>query len=125
MSRYPGSIRYFAVLLALLYVLASGHLLCAHFHCSHSVSLNEHDCACKHSHQEPEEHCDHECSIDAQLAIRVPCNVGESVSLLKYFSADFVSTDCPVERIIYRDTFTICSSALSLRLHLLYGVLLI
>jgi hypothetical protein len=131
MKRDLAFIRYFAILLAVLYVLADGHLLCEHFHCVHSDSHSEHDCGRDCSQPMPEEHddpCNHECNNGERPVVLVQRNVEESVDLLKNLSVGFTfvcSMEVPAENVGFRDVVTACPSASSLRLHLLYRSLLI
>jgi hypothetical protein len=110
MSRYLDSIRYFAVLLAVLFALTDGDLHGVHLYYPHCTQQSE------HGDYDDEEH-----------AVFVQRSVVETVSLSKNVSAVFVSfvSVVPVDMNGYRDNVTVSPSALSLRLHLLYRSLLI
>ena len=107
MSRYSDFIRYFAVLLAVMYALTDGYLDGAHLYCSHCTQESEHE------NNDDEEH-----------AVLVQRSVVETVCLSQNVSTVFVSV-VPVDMNGYRDNVTVSPSALSLRLYLLYSLLLI
>ena len=138
MNRSPDFIRYFVVFLIIQYILSDGHLLCAHFHCSHTAPHGGRNCGNDHSCRQspkdmretcvPCEPCDHECNGSVKHAFRVQRNVDESVNLLQNLSTDCVIAlpyEVLSDRCGYRDAITDYPSALSVRLHLLYRSLLI
>lgn len=112
MACYPHYIRYFIVLVAILYALTDGSLCCAHFQCPHSA---------------PSDPYDPVYNDDDQPAVRSQHDVDESVNLLRNLSADFcsVTVEVPLEMVGFCNTTTVCFSAFSLRLHLFYRLLLI
>ena len=140
MDRYPDCIKYLVLLLVLLHTLVSGHLFC----CAHAHSLPQISCAekpCDHSHcQPPKDHPPTCCCQDDSCDHPDPCNGNEPLVLLTVRSIDDIAKwhSVPFSALVstvpvvyqpvlvgFRDTIAIHPSALSLRLHLFYGVLLI
>ena len=140
MNHYPDFVKYLVLSLILLHTSAGGHLFC----CAHAHSLPLIPCAdesCDHSlHQPPNDHppacccqddsCDHQnlCNENEQLVVLALRNADEVAKNLSVPPSVFVSTVPVVYQpflIGFRDTVAGNPSALPLRLHLLYGVLLI
>ena len=136
MSRYTDFVRYFVVCLVAMFALADGHLFCALCHSTCTADSIEHDCG--HSQCPiPEglpvyccsDHCDeHPCNTDEFSALIVPRKSNESASppaVSPIIFASDIFAETPAKLPGVRDAEMCCSSALSLRLHLLYGVLVI
>ena len=137
MDCYPTSIRYLAVCLVMLYALTGGHFLCALCHFSHSAELTKHDCS--HSQCQPPEvppptpccsdNCEgHPCDTGELPDVILQRTNDESVNPFLVSSVVFdsdVSLGYQQGHVGYHETITFNLSALSLRLHLLYRVLLI
>ena len=130
MQRYHGFARYLAFLLIVLYILAGGHLFCAHFycshagHCHHSVPENQ-DQSARCCHDVP---CDHDCKNNTQPARTLSRGSGEMTKLFSvpFFGfASLISEEDQPGQICLRDVGAIGFSASSLRSHLLYRSLLI
>ena len=129
MSCYSDYIRYLVISLAVLYALADGHLLCAP-----CLASSQH--ICEHSqHHTPgiftSASCcsdDHNrrllCNGNDLPAIVVQCSVDELAKLLEFHAGIFVFAEYQPSLPGLCDSLTLYSSARSLRLHLLYGVLL-
>ena len=136
MERFSNFIRYLAVCLVAVYVLADGHLLCALCHSTCTAEHTEHDCG--HSQCPPTEipsptHCCSEhpggqpCDTNTFAAVIVQRKGNESVKPPVVLPIVFDS-DAAVEyqkRLTGLRTITSQPSASSVRLHLLYEMLVI
>ena len=137
MDRYPDFIQYLVVCLVAVYALADGHLLCAPCLASSENHCVEH---CDHLHRQTQEvftstGCcsdDHSgrppCNGNDLPAIIVQCSTDELEKLLEIYIVGSVSTvymEYQPKLVRFHDTPTFHTSAPSLRLHLLYGVLVI
>ena len=137
MDRYPRTcrhigIRYFAVFLVALHILAGGHVICAPCLSSPVVHHTEHDCG--HPHHQASEILTSACCSDDHggkppcngndlPAIVVPSSADELAKLLEIAVADGVSVvHAACRQVVFRDTETYYSSV---RLHMLYAVLVI
>jgi len=135
MSRFHVFIRYLAVFLAAVYALADGHLLCAPCLAFPSTRHMKHDC--EHSHCPAPELLASACCSDNHdggkfpcngndlPAIIVPCYAYEWVMLLDIVLAGSVFVVPAEYPPIQAETLVSHSPAPSLRLHLLYEVLVI
>ena len=137
MDRYPALIRWFAILLAIFYAVADGHLLCAP--CLADDAVHHVGNGCEHSTHpmptvQPATCCLGEfdggrllCNGNDLPAVAAQCATDELLSALMDCSVVFGAV-VPVEYLwkafAFRDAMTFLVSAPSLRLHLLYGVLL-
>jgi hypothetical protein len=137
MERYSDRTKCFAVFLAAMYALAGGHLLCASCYFEYATQPAEHSCV---HFQASEIHLslgccsDHPgtrnylCSHNDLPAIIAQRNIIESSELLINSFAGFISVVSSVSQpnlVGFCDTITFNHPAISLRLHLLYEVLLI
>jgi len=106
-----------------LYAVTDGNLPGANDRCSLSGLYCEGG-----GEDSPDEPCKHECEDDEEVAVLIQRGDEKSDNLLKNFPAVFVSgapVKCPPEIAGFRDTITICPSALFLNLYLSYRSLLI
>ena len=129
MSCYPDFIRYLTVSLAVLYALAGGHLLCApclassrhicehHQHYTSGILTSANCCSDDHNRRLL-------CNGNELPAIVVQCSADKLAKLLELHAGIFVFAEYQPSLPGFHDTLTLYSSARSLRLHLLYGVLL-
>ena len=136
MSGFPDSIRYLAVCLVAVYALADGHLLCTLCHSANSIEQAAHDCG--HSQCLPPEipsptHC---CSDNCEEHL---CDTAELPDIILSRSGDKPVNPLSVSFVVFNSdisveyqpsligfrTITSHPSAPSLRLHLLYEVLVI
>ena len=136
MNRYHDFIRYLAVCLIVAYASTGGHVLCAICHFSHSLEHAEHHCGhsqCQPSEVPPPTHCEsepcegHPCDIDELPDVILPRSNDEPISPPSV-SSSIVGSDVSVKyqpSLIDFRTITSHTDALSLRLHLLYRVLVI
>ena len=135
MDRYPGFVRYFVICLVAVYTLADGHLLCAPCLASSENHCVEH---CDLLHRQTQEvftspSCcseDHNgrplCNGNDLSAIVAQCCTEELVKLLEWHITDCTfAVHAKCRQVVLIDVETYYPSALSLRLHLLYGVLVI
>ena len=138
MERYSDSIRYLAVILAALYALAGGHLLCAPCLASPAPQCAGH--ICEHSqHRTPGNVTSANCCSDKHggkstlcngndfPAIVVQCSIYKLIKLLELPIGGFVSTvsaKCQPSLFGIDDAPTFCYPVFSSRLYLLYEVLL-
>ncbi|MCL2004988.1 MAG: hypothetical protein FWG73_02380 [Planctomycetaceae bacterium] len=139
MDRYPAFIRCFVILLAALYALADGHLLCAPCLANDDTHHVGHDCEHSTLPPMPTVHAATCCLGDFDggrllcngndlPAITVQCISNEFVKSLEFSLADCgftVPGEIPVQsNADFCDDSAFLASAHSVRLHLLYGVLL-
>ena len=135
MYHYHGLMKYPVVVLILLYALAGGHTLCAYWHCPHPTPHCDHPCGDSHHQEEepcccPDEPCSrkHHCDGNDQPTIVVRRDVDDTTNPLTVPFLDcvaFVGIELPPVGIVLHDAVAVCSSALPVRLHLLYRSLLI
>ena len=137
MDRYPAFVKYLAVFLIAAHMLAGGHLLCALCYSAHVIGYAKHDYGCSRClppEVPPPVHCysdnceGHPCDTGELPAVIVQRNNDESANLSSVFSLvcdSGVFTQYQPSPSSFRDTPAFNSSALVLRLHLLYGVLVI
>ena len=131
MSCYSDSIRYLVISLAVLYALADGHLLCAP--CLASAPT-QHVCSHPHLHAPgtlASASCCSDghnsrllCSGNSLPAIVVQNSADKLAELLEFYAGVFVFAEHQPSQPRSCDTLTLYSFARSLRLYLLYGVLL-
>ena len=129
MDRYSDFVRYLVIFLAALYTLADGHLICAP-----CLASSQHICEYPQHHTPgilTSASCcsdDHNrrllCSGNDLPAIIAQCCTDKLATLLENSTSGFVFATYQPTLLGVRDTLTSYSSARSLRLHLLYGVLL-
>ena len=137
MYRYCDFIRFLAVLLTVVHALSEEHLLFGHIYCPHATLHSEVDCG--HAHYQPlekhsttndgsDEPCDHVWDDDELPVILIQ----RTVKLLEKPIQDFpigsvsvASMVCHSDITGFLDAIAVRFSAFSLRLHLVYGVLLI
>jgi len=137
-KRYRGFIRYLSVVLAMVYALSGGHLFCAHFYHSSTTPPSETDCSHSHCCQTPEERpvssccsdgqCHHGCNDNDLPAVLIQRNIDKSEKPIQSFSAGSAFNafdECLPHPLGFRDVVAKHPPAPSLRLHLVYGVLLI
>jgi len=137
MDRYPDYVRYLVVCLVAVYTLADGHLLCAPCLASSENHCVEH---CEYSHRQTsgvltstgccsDDHNSKKnlCGGNDLPAIVVQCSTEELAKLLEWHMTDCTfATHVKCRPVVLRDAETCYFySALSLRLHLLYELLVI
>ena len=138
MDRYSDFTKHLALFLAVVYASAGGHTFCAPCYSAYSKQHTEHYCV--HLLGTTEIHLSNGCCSDDQgnrrhlcshsdlPAIVIQRSIAESTKLSEISSENLVfivSVERPQSLPGSCDTLTFCSSAPSLRLHLLHGVLLI